>query len=351
MTRRAFLAARRWRSSRPPTAAPDAGPGRRVAAVPRQRRRSPASRPRRCRRRSRCAGPSRPGDAVESSAAIAGGVAYVGSQKGELLALDLADRQAALALQDRRGHRRVVAGGVDGARAGLRRRSERHRARRARRRRPGGVDVQDQGRGQVVAGRRRRQGGDRLVRRQPLRPRRQGRHAGLDRATPRTTCTARRPSSTASPTSPAATRCSAPSASATARTSARCRSAPTPARRSRWPNGRAYFGTFENEVLAVDLAAKKVVWRYQPKERQFPFYSSAAIADGKVILGGRDKVVHAIDAASGKAVWTFPTKARVESSAAVAGGARLHRLERRPLLRARSRRPASRCGSTNRARR
>ena len=30
------------------------------------------------------------GDAVESSAAIAGGVAYVGSQKGELLALDLA---------------------------------------------------------------------------------------------------------------------------------------------------------------------------------------------------------------------------------------------------------------------
>jgi len=62
-----------------------------------------------------------------------------------------------------------------------------------------------------------------------------------------------------------------------------------------------------------------VVWRYQPKDRQFPFYSSAAIADGKVILGGRDKVVHAIDAASGKAVWTFPTRARVESSAAVAG--------------------------------
>jgi eukaryotic-like serine/threonine-protein kinase len=72
-------------------------------------------------------------------------------------------------------------------------------------------------------------------------------------------------------------------------------------------------------VLAVDLKARKVVWRYQPKDRQFPFYSSAAIADGKVILGGRDKVVHAIDAASGKAVWTFATKARVESSAAVAG--------------------------------
>lgn len=84
--------------------------------------------------------------------------------------------------------------------------------------------------------------------------------------------------------------------------------------------GRAFFGTFENEVLAVDLAAKKVIWRYQPKDRQFPFYSSAALADGKVVVGGRDKVVHAIDMASGKPVWTFPTKARVESSAAVAGG-------------------------------
>jgi outer membrane protein assembly factor BamB len=83
--------------------------------------------------------------------------------------------------------------------------------------------------------------------------------------------------------------------------------------------GRAFFGTFDNEVLAVDLAGRKVVWRYQPKDRQFPFYSSAAIADGKVILGGRDKVVHAIDAASGKPSWTFTTRARVESSAAVAG--------------------------------
>jgi len=79
-------------------------------------------------------------------------------------------------------------------------------------------------------------------------------------------------------------------------------------------NGRAYFGTFENEVLAVDLAGKKVAWRYAPKDRQFPFYSSAAIAGGKVILGGRDKVVHAIDAASGKAVWTFATRGQVDSS-------------------------------------
>ena len=64
--------------------------------------------------------------------------------------------------------------------------------------------------------------------------------------------------------------------------------------------GRAFYGTFENEVLAVDLRAGRVAWSYKPADRQFPFYSSAAVADGKVVLGGRDKRVHALDAASGK---------------------------------------------------
>ena len=84
-------------------------------------------------------------------------------------------------------------------------------------------------------------------------------------------------------------------------------------------NGRAYFGTFNNEVLAVDLKARKQVWRYAPTDRQFPFYSSAAIADGTVVLGGRDKMVHGLDAATGKARWTFATRARVDSSPVIVG--------------------------------
>ncbi len=83
---------------------------------------------------------------------------------------------------------------------------------------------------------------------------------------------------------------------------------------------RAYVGTFDYEVIALDLKARKVLWRYSDKERQFPFYSSAALANGRVVLGGRDKVVHAIDAVTGKAAWTFPTRARVDSSPAIAGG-------------------------------
>jgi outer membrane protein assembly factor BamB len=72
-------------------------------------------------------------------------------------------------------------------------------------------------------------------------------------------------------------------------------------------------------VIALDPAAHQVVWRYRP-ERPFPFYSSAALAAGKVVVGGRDKLVHALDAATGKVVWTFPTRARVDSSPAVAAG-------------------------------
>jgi eukaryotic-like serine/threonine-protein kinase len=84
--------------------------------------------------------------------------------------------------------------------------------------------------------------------------------------------------------------------------------------------GKAYFGNFNNEVVALDLGTRAVMWRYSHPDRKFPFYSSAGVTDGLVVLGGRDKMVHGIDAASGKARWTFATRARVDSSPAIAGG-------------------------------
>ena len=83
--------------------------------------------------------------------------------------------------------------------------------------------------------------------------------------------------------------------------------------------GSAFYGTFDNEVLGVSLADRKISWRYQHPERQFPFYSSAAVTSSRVVLGGRDKLVHGLTLA-GKAAWTFATRARVESSPAIAGG-------------------------------
>jgi outer membrane protein assembly factor BamB len=83
---------------------------------------------------------------------------------------------------------------------------------------------------------------------------------------------------------------------------------------------RAFYGTFENEVLGVDLSARKILWRYRHADLSFPFYSSAAIAGDRVYVGGRDKLLHALDAGSGKANWTFAARARIDSSPAVSGG-------------------------------
>jgi eukaryotic-like serine/threonine-protein kinase len=84
--------------------------------------------------------------------------------------------------------------------------------------------------------------------------------------------------------------------------------------------GRAYYGTFSNDVVSADLRTKRIVWRYQNPNRAFPFYSSAAASGDRIVLGGRDKLVYCLNAKTGKPFWTFPTKARVDSSPAIAGG-------------------------------
>src|SRR6185369_13578842 len=46
--------------------------------------------------------------------------------------------------------------------------------------------------------------------------------------------------------------------------------------------GAAFYGTFDNEVLSVNLAQKQIAWRYEHPERKFPFYSSAAVTSTRV---------------------------------------------------------------------
>jgi len=84
-------------------------------------------------------------------------------------------------------------------------------------------------------------------------------------------------------------------------------------------SGSAYYGTFANEVLSVSLRDRRIVWRYEHPRLKFPYYSSAAVLGDRVVVGGRDKMVHGLTA-SGRAAWTFATRARVESSPAIAGG-------------------------------
>jgi outer membrane protein assembly factor BamB len=83
---------------------------------------------------------------------------------------------------------------------------------------------------------------------------------------------------------------------------------------------RAYYGTFSNDVVAADLATKRILWHYENRARSFPFYSSAAAVGDRIVLGGRDKLVYCLNARTGKPIWTFPARARVDSSPAIASG-------------------------------
>jgi eukaryotic-like serine/threonine-protein kinase len=79
----------------------------------------------------------------------------------------------------------------------------------------------------------------------------------------------------------------------------------------------AYVGHYGNEVLCIDLEAETVAWRY--KERGFPYFSSPAVTDEHVIIGGRDKRLHCLERATGKQLWEFQTGGKVDSSPVVCG--------------------------------
>jgi outer membrane protein assembly factor BamB len=79
--------------------------------------------------------------------------------------------------------------------------------------------------------------------------------------------------------------------------------------------GRFYVGHYENEVLAVDLNAGKVEWRF--KDRSFPYFSSPAVTRDRVLIGGRDKRLHCLNRADGKELWSFATRGKVDSSPVV----------------------------------
>jgi len=223
------------------------------------------------------------GESIESSAAISGGTVYVGSQSKDLLAIDLETGKLTLEVPRHGLHRRILAGGV-----------RRHRVCG----RPGGVlhavSAAD-GKGlwtyktgaeirssPVVSGRPR---ADRLLRRQSILPLAGGMVSCSGSSPAAITCTGRRQSRAEWRTSPAATR------SSTASAYRRPGSCAVPRGRSGGGiSGDArrtgVVGNFNNEVVAADVASKRILWRYRRPAAQFPFYSSAAVA-GRPHRGGR----------------------------------------------------------------
>ena len=84
-------------------------------------------------------------------------------------------------------------------------------------------------------------------------------------------------------------------------------------------NGQLFVGTFENEVLSIDLDKEELAWSYQHPKRHFPFYSSPAVTADQVFIGGRDKMLHALNAQTGEANWIHQARARIDASPVVVG--------------------------------
>jgi outer membrane protein assembly factor BamB len=81
--------------------------------------------------------------------------------------------------------------------------------------------------------------------------------------------------------------------------------------------GRAYLGHYENEFVSLELKSGRRMWTF--KDRPFAFMSSPAVTADRVLFGGRDKRLHCVQRADGKPVWRFTTQARVDSSPVVVG--------------------------------
>jgi outer membrane protein assembly factor BamB len=84
-------------------------------------------------------------------------------------------------------------------------------------------------------------------------------------------------------------------------------------------DGRLYVGTMSAQVLAVDLAKAAAAWTFEPAKRKQPFFASPAVTEKLVVVGSRDKRVYALDRATGQPVWEFATDGKVDSSPVVAG--------------------------------
>lgn len=82
-------------------------------------------------------------------------------------------------------------------------------------------------------------------------------------------------------------------------------------------DGLGYVGNYGNLVIAFDPTNGEVKWKY--RDRNFPYYSSAALTADRVIIGCRDKRLHCIDRATGKGVWTFQSRGQVDSSPVICG--------------------------------
>lgn len=85
-------------------------------------------------------------------------------------------------------------------------------------------------------------------------------------------------------------------------------------------NGVLYFGDYSGQVQAISEQTGRRLWRSGSEGALLgsgTFYSTAAVAYGRVFLGNTDGRVYAYDASTGSLDWAYQTGAYVYSSPAV----------------------------------
>ena len=90
-------------------------------------------------------------------------------------------------------------------------------------------------------------------------------------------------------------------------------------------NGMVYFGSWDTFFYALDAKSGVEKWRFKTNEdKQFHnmtgIQSSPAIIDGVVYFGSRDANLYALDAATGQKKWSTYSETWITASPAVSGG-------------------------------
>lgn len=75
-----------------------------------------------------------------------------------------------------------------------------------------------------------------------------------------------------------------------------------------------FFGTEGGGFFAIDFMKPAIAWQHQPKTGGQAYRSSAAVAEGLVIVGSRGRAVQAFQAADGEQAWRRPMPGRVDAS-------------------------------------
>ncbi len=83
--------------------------------------------------------------------------------------------------------------------------------------------------------------------------------------------------------------------------------------------GRVYLGHYGNAFVCADLEKNEVLWSF-PDDKH-AFFSSPAIADGRVVFGGRNKQLHCVRQSDGVLLWKYATRRKVDGSPVIAGDA------------------------------